>query len=112
MFDQNIVGREVEIKSEGNNRYTNVTVRSYNPQSREHVVTAEDSATSAGKSRTIDLNSLALKGHIRLDPPAISRMVALRWLAIAQVFTKGPRENSSDAPVAWPMPKGGKYEIT
>ena len=112
MFDQNIVGRGLEIKFEGNNRYTNVKVRSYDPGSRTHVVAVEGSATGAGASPKIDLNSLMLKGRIRLEPPAISRMVASRWLAIAQVYTKGPRENSSDAPVAWPMPKGGKHEIT
>ena len=112
MFDQNIVGRTLEIKFETNKRYTNVKVRSYKPDSREHIVAVEDSATSAGKSLTIDLNALALKGHIRLDPSAVSRMVASRWLAIAQVFTKGPRDNSSDSSVAWPMPKGGKHEIT
>ena len=112
MFNQNIVRRNLEIKFEGNIRFTNVKVRSYDIESRAHVVAVEGSATGVGTSPTIDLNSLALKGRIRLKPPAISRMVASRWLAIAQAFTEGPRENSSDTQVAWPMPKGGKHEIT
>ena len=72
----------------------------------------EGSATGAGASPKIDLNSLMLKGRIRLEPPAISRMVTSRWLALTQDFAKRPRENSSDSLVAWPMPKGGKHEIT
>ena len=85
--------------------------RSHNAETRTHVVAAEDSATRNGAS-PLDLNALALQGRIRLKPPAISRMVASRWLAIAQAYTEGPRENSSDSRVAWPMPKGGKHEIT
>ena len=112
MFNQSAVGKCIEIKFEGNNAFTKTRIRSYDAETRTHVVAVEGSATRAGASPTIDLNSLMLKGRIRIKPPAISRMVASRWLAIAQVYTKGPRENSSDAPVAWPMPKGGKHEIT
>ena len=67
MFDQNVVGRDIEIKLEGKNRFTNVKVRSYDAESHAHVVAVEGNATGAGTSPTIDLNSLALKGRIRLS---------------------------------------------
>ena len=100
MFDENIIDRTLDIKLEGNNRYTNVRIKSYNAETRTHVAAVEGSAAPDGMSHQQDLNALALKGQIRLEPPAISRMVASRWLAIAQVYAKGPRENSPDASVA------------
>ena len=72
----------------------------------------EGSAARGGTPPNIDLNSLMLEGRIQLDPPAISRMVTSRWLALTQDFAKRSRENSSDSLVARPMPKGGKHEIT
>ena len=108
MFDHNIVGKNLEIKLEGNTHFTNANVRSYDHDTRTHVVAVEGSATRDGASSTLDLNELALNGRIRLEPPTIPWIVASRWLAIK----KGLRENSSDAQVAWPMPKGGNHEIS
>ena len=111
MFNQSAVDKCIEIKLKGNNVFTKTRIRSYDAKTRTHVVAAEDSATGAGTS-PLDLNALALKGRIKLEPPAISRMVASRWLAIAQDIKERLRENSSDPRVAWPMPKGGKHETT
>jgi hypothetical protein len=108
MFDHNIVGKNLEIKLEGNIHFTNAKVRSYDHDTRTHVVAVEGSATRDGASSTFDLNKLALNGRIRLEPPTLPWIVASRWLAIK----KGLRENSSGAQAAWPMPKGGKHEIT
>ena len=112
IFDHNIVDKVLKIKLGRDKNFTSVKVRSYNPDSRTHVVAVEGSAARGGTSPNIDLNSLMLEGRIQLDPPAISRMVTSRWLALTQDFAKRPRENSSDSLVAWPMPKGGKHEIT
>ena len=83
MFNQSAVGKCIEIKFEGNNAFTKTRIRSYDAETRTHVVAVEGSAARAGTS-PLDLNALALKGRIKLEPPAISRMVASRWLAIAQ----------------------------
>ena len=83
MFNQSAVDKCLEIKLKGNNVFTKTRIRSYDAKTRTHVVAAEDSATRAGTS-PLDLNALALMGRIKLEPPAISRMVASRWLAIAQ----------------------------
>jgi hypothetical protein len=83
MFNQSAVDKCIDIKLEGKNVFTKTRIRSYDAKTRTHLVAAEDSATRAGTS-PLDLNALAIKGRIKLEPPAISRMVASRWLAIAQ----------------------------
>ena len=78
MFDHNIVGKNLEIKLEGNTHFTNANVRSYDHDTRTHVVAVEGSATRDGASSTLDLNELALNGRIRLEPPTVPWIVASR----------------------------------
>ena len=93
MFNESAVGKIIEIKREGSNVFTKTKIRSYNADTRTHVVAVEGSAARVGAS-PLDLNALAIKGRIKLEPPAISRMVASRWLAIAQDIRNDPERTA------------------
>ncbi len=85
LFDSNIVGKQLEIKTENELRYAKATVKSYHQNNGTHEVVFEShNHQGRGASKVVDLNKLALCDHIRLS--SLPQVVVQRWRAIAGRF--------------------------
>ena len=112
LFNQNIVGKTIEIRE--HNRYRRYKVHEYNENEKTHTVSFEAGTGGSELPSQMDLNAFALKGQLRTAESLIPREVAQRWLAIAGGFRPdrgGTQGQRSDTSVAWPMPKGGNHVI-